>query len=149
MEEFTDLVPHLTALPPTAELLLTTNTKTLIKLTGVAKCSIRNSREDPSREGYLVLYEKRGIAKKAEVSKQLYDALHLVYDSILALDFVGDEEMPKANLIASNESTEDYYICDTTAESVTIHLPPAPANPNLKVYLRTRDEIARDELIIP
>lgn len=77
------LIPsNLTKLPDSAEFIVTTNLKSPIKITGVAITQLRNSKDDPWRKGFMVFYEEDGVINKAEVNKELYEALHLVFDTL-------------------------------------------------------------------
>ena len=51
----TEIVPVFSEIPATAEMFLPTNIDNKIRLLGVAKCSIRNNRHEPYREGFLVI----------------------------------------------------------------------------------------------
>ena len=90
------LIPSLAKLPASAEFIVTTNVKSPIKITGVATTRIRDSKNDPWREGFMVYYEDCGSMKKAEINQELYSALHLVFDTLGNIDgfttcFIGDE----------------------------------------------------------
>jgi hypothetical protein len=90
----TDLVPR--KLTASSEFIVTTNLKTPLKITGVASTRIRDSKNDPWRDGYMVLYEDCGSTKKAEINQELYSALHLVFDTLGNIDentFVVDDDM--------------------------------------------------------
>ena len=80
------LIPSLSQLPKSAEFIVTTNVKSPIKITGVATTRIRDSKNDPWREGFMVFYEDCGSMKKAEINQELYSALHLVFDTLGNLD---------------------------------------------------------------
>lgn len=77
-------------LPTTAEYILTTNVKSPIKILGVASAQIRDSKQHPWRQGYFVSYEENGSTKKAEVNQELYNALHLVFDTLSNLNEYGN-----------------------------------------------------------
>ena len=74
------------SLPASAEFIITTNVKSPITIIGVATSQIRDSKKDPWRTGYLVFYEESGVKKKAEINKELYQALHLVFETIGNID---------------------------------------------------------------
>ena len=76
-----DLIP-IEQLPKGAEYIMTTNVEQPIKILGVAKMKIRNSKNDDWREGFVVLCEDCGCKKKAEVNEDLYNALHLVFSTL-------------------------------------------------------------------
>lgn len=77
-------------LPTTAEYILTTNVKSPITILGVASAQIRDSKQHPWRQGYFVSYEENGSTKKAEVNQELYNALHLVFDTLSNLNEYGN-----------------------------------------------------------
>jgi len=74
------------SLPASAEFIITTNVKSPITIIGVATSQIRDNKKDPWRTGYLVFYEDSGVKKKAEINVKLYDALHLVFQTVGNID---------------------------------------------------------------
>jgi hypothetical protein len=48
---------NLASLPDTAEFILSTNLKNDVSIVGVAKGRIRDSKQDPWRDSYLVVYQ--------------------------------------------------------------------------------------------
>ena len=75
-------------LAPTAECLIQSNIKTPISIQGVATMQIRDSKKDSWRTGYVVFYEHHNRKKQAEINKNLYEALSLVF---LTLNDLEDE----------------------------------------------------------
>lgn len=65
-----------------SEIMIQTNLENQIKILGIAKATIRDNRSEPSRDGYLVLYSRYEHKEKAEINKELYDALSLVFSSV-------------------------------------------------------------------
>jgi hypothetical protein len=87
---------NLASLPDTAEFILSTNLKNDVSIVGVAKGRIRDSKQDPWRDSYLVVYQLgAGPKKRAELNKELYGALALVFDTILELNspYMWEEEV--------------------------------------------------------
>ena len=75
------------SLSDTAEFILSTNLKNDVSIVGVAKGRIRDSKQDPWRDSYLVVYQLgAGPKKRAEINKEMYGALALVFDTILELN---------------------------------------------------------------
>lgn len=71
-----------TPLNNSSEIMIQTNLENQIKILGIAKATIRDKRGDPPRKGYLVLYSRYEIKEKAEISKELYEALSLVFSAV-------------------------------------------------------------------
>jgi hypothetical protein len=69
-----------------AEMILTTNVKTPLELTGVAEARVRDGKGGKWRTSRIVLYRDCGEMKKAEVNAELYSALHLVFQTLSNLD---------------------------------------------------------------
>jgi len=69
-------------LQDTSEILIQTNLESQVNILGIAKSKIRNSKNEPYHEGYVVLYSKYEQKAKAEINKELYDALDLVFNSV-------------------------------------------------------------------
>ena len=75
-------------LAPTAECLIQSNVKIPISIQGVATMQIRDSKKDFWRTGYVVFYVHHNLKKQAEINKNLYEALSLVF---LTLNDLEDE----------------------------------------------------------
>jgi hypothetical protein len=81
------LITRPSSLPDTAEFILSTNLKNDVSVLGVAKGRIRDSKQDPWRDSYLVVYQLGvGPKKRAEINEDLYRALALVFDTILEIN---------------------------------------------------------------
>ena len=73
-------------LTETTEFIISTNMANDVSLLGVAKAKIRDSKKDPWRDSYLAMYQlKDGRKLKMEVNEELYQALHLIFDTILEI----------------------------------------------------------------
>ena len=82
-----DIIPlNLKSLSPNSEFIIATNLKNEVSILGVAKGEIRDSKLDNWRKSYLVFYQISGVKKKAEINLELYNALHLVFDTILDIE---------------------------------------------------------------